>query len=187
MQAILNDEELIREHFNSNPNVCFEALYNRYVGKVYNRCLSITKDSEKAQDFTQDIFIRTFGSLNHFQERSSFSTWLYSISFNYCMDQIKRSNRLPMSSLEDNQVDQLLDLDENEPFEERLHLLTEALKHLSEEEVSLLRMKYQQGMSIEQIADKLNLKLSTVKMRLKRSREKLQRFCFRASTLSIVK
>ncbi|GAB2538405.1 RNA polymerase sigma factor [Spirosoma aerophilum] len=187
MKALLNDEELIRQHFSTNPSVCFETLYNRYVGKVYNRCLSITKDSEKAQDFTQDIFIRTFGSLDHFQERSSFSTWLYSISFNYCMDQIKRSNRLPMSSLDDKQADQLLDLDESEPLEERLHMLTEALKHLPEGDVNLLRMKYQQGMSLEQIAVKLDLKLSTVKMRLKRSREKLQRLCSRVTTSTIVK
>ncbi len=50
MKTKLNDEELIRQHFTTYPNGCFEALYSRYVGKVYNRCLSLTKDAEKARE-----------------------------------------------------------------------------------------------------------------------------------------
>lgn len=74
MKTKLNDEDLIRQHFTTNPNICFEALYSRYVGKVYKRCLSLTKDAEKAQDYTHDIFIRTFDRLDRFQEKSTFST-----------------------------------------------------------------------------------------------------------------
>lgn len=172
MKTKLNDEDLIRQHFTTNPNACFEELYSRYVGKVYNRCLSMTKDSEKAQDYTHDIFIRTFDRLDRFQEKSTFSTWLYSISFNYCLDQIKVARRLPMSNLDGQQGYQFADIQEKEPLEERLQLLNQALQQLSPMEANLLRLKYQQGLPIQQIAQQLGLQESAVKMRLKRSREK---------------
>jgi RNA polymerase sigma factor (sigma-70 family) len=176
MKTLLNDEDLIRQHFNTNPNGCFEVLYNRYVSKVYRRCLSITKDAEKAQDYTQDIFIRTFEKLDRFQEKSSFSTWLYSISFNYCMDQIKVTKRLPVSSLDEQEANQFADIQEKEPLEERLQLLSQALQKLAPKEADLLRMKYQQGLPVQQIAKQLGLNESALKMRLKRSREKAHQY-----------
>ncbi|MCX6212783.1 sigma-70 family RNA polymerase sigma factor [Spirosoma sp.] len=172
----LNDEELIRQHRTSSPTVCFETLYNRYVDKVYRRCLSITKDPEKAQDFTHDIFIRTFERLDRFEEKSTFSTWLYSISFNYCMDQLKGAKRLPMASLNEHETHQLADALEETPLEERLQLLTQTLHQLTAQEADLLRMKYQQGLRIQQIATQLGLTESAVKMQLKRSRRKAYRY-----------
>ncbi|MFD2934269.1 RNA polymerase sigma factor [Spirosoma flavum] len=177
MKTQLNDEELIRQHLNTNPNICFEALYKRYVGKVYKRCLSMTKDAEKAQDFTQDIFIRTFSRLERFQERSTFSTWLYSISYNYCLDQIRVSNRLTTTRLEDEMSYQYTSTNDTEDTEERLQRLSTAMNSISTQEAMILRMKYQEGLGIHQIAGQLNLKESAVKMRLKRSREKVRQLC----------
>ncbi|GAB3012034.1 RNA polymerase sigma factor [Spirosoma pulveris] len=172
----LNDEELIRQHFTTNPAVCFEILYNRYVEKVYKRCLSLTKDTEKAQDYTHDIFIRTFDRLDRFEGKSTFSTWLYSISFNYCMDQFKVTKRLPMMSLEDHETHQLADSEDETPLEERLQLLNQALGQLSSKEAGILQMKYQQGLQTHQIANQLGLQESAVKMRLRRSRQKAYQY-----------
>lgn len=72
MKSLLRDEELIKQFLTTSPNDCFEALYSRYVDKVYRRCLSLTKDAEQAQDFTQDIFLRAFARLDRFEHRSSF-------------------------------------------------------------------------------------------------------------------
>ncbi len=177
MRAQLNDEELIRQQFSTNPTACFETLYNRYVSKVYKRCLSLTKDAETAHDFTHDIFIRTFTRLDRFQERSTFSTWLYSISFNYCLDQIKLSNRLAVTTLDDTLANHYVDTNEYGVREERLNQLTVAMNNLTPQEATLLRMKYQQELDIRQIASQLNLKESAVKMRLKRAREKARQFC----------
>ncbi|GAB3569757.1 RNA polymerase sigma factor [Spirosoma luteolum] len=177
MKTKLNDEEVIRQYLGTSPNDCFETLYTRYVRKVYNRCLSYTKDSEKAQDFTHDIFIRAFSRLDRFQERSSFSTWLYSISYNYCMDQIRVANRMSVTSLEDDLDYNLAVSDEYEQKEESLQQLSEAMSTISPQEAMILRMKYQEGLDISQIAKKLNLNDSAVKMRLKRSRDKVRRLC----------
>ncbi|WP_338876588.1 sigma-70 family RNA polymerase sigma factor [Spirosoma sp. SC4-14] len=184
MKPKLKDEEIIRQYLDSNSNDCFETLYNRYVNKVYSRCLSLTKDSEKAQDFTHDIFIRMFSHLDRFQERSSFSTWLYSISYNYCMDQLRVGNRLPTSSLSDNDdADdrQIASTDDAEDLNYSLQKLSWAMKNISQEEASILRMKYQDGLDIRQIANQLNLNESAVKMRLKRTRDKVRQLYERSA------
>ena len=173
--ASLTDEEIIRQVLPSQPNQCFESLYNRYVGKVYQRCLSMTKDSETAQDFTQDIFMKVFDKLPAFQERSRFSTWLYSVSYNYCADQLRLGKRLPLSSLETSLGHEPADSQEDYLQEETLRVVKRAMQTLTTEERQLLRLKYEDGLRIEEIADLCELNVSTVKMRLKRSRDKIQR------------
>ncbi len=177
MKVNLNDEEVIRQYLNTSPNDCFETLYNRYVGKVYNRCLSITKDSEKAQDFTHDIFIRMFARLDRFEERSTFSTWLYSISYNYCIDQIRVAKRLETTALPDTLDCQSSTGDEAERMEYNMRQLAHAMNTIAPQEAQLLRLKYQEGLDVQQIADKLQLKNSAVKMRLKRARDRVRSLC----------
>lgn len=175
MPIALSDEELIRQFLSTQPNHCFETLYNRYVSKVYRQCLSMTQDSEKAQDFTHDIFIKVFHKLDHFHQRSSFSSWLYSVAYNYCADQLRVAKRLRTTAL-----DEELPLSESQEAilqEEAVQLVNRALASLSATEQCLLRQKYEQGLSLEQLAQLYNLKISAIKMRLKRSREKIQRFC----------
>ena len=176
MTTQLKDEELIRQQLSTNPTACFEALYSRYVSKVYRRCLSMTKNEETAQDYTHDIFIRTFARLDRFEERATFSTWLYSISFNYCLDQIKLANRLAVTTLDDMLANQYADTHDDGAREERLNQLTVAMSQLTPREATLLRMKYQQELDIRQIASQLQLSESAVKMRLKRTREKVRQF-----------
>ncbi len=168
---------MIRQFRTDQSAPCFEALYNRYVKKVYRRCLSMTKDPLKAEDFTHDIFLRVFNKLDAFQERSSFSTWLYSISYNYCSDQLRLAKRLSLSSLEDNPRHDVPESTEAQLHEEALLLVKQAMTTLSDKEQALLRLKYEEGMSIEQIAHEYAIKVSAVKMRLKRSREKIHRLC----------
>jgi RNA polymerase sigma-70 factor (ECF subfamily) len=171
----LSDEEMIRHYLPSQPNECFETLYNRYVNKVYRRCLSMTKDSDQAQDFTHDIFLKVFNKLDAFQEKSSFSTWLYSIAFNYCSDQLRVAKRLNFSSIDEGINNDVPDIPDSQVHEETLQLVKWAMKNLSGEEQKLLRLKYEDGLSIDAIAKAYKIKPSTVKMRLKRSRDKIHK------------
>lgn len=177
MKITLKDEEVIRQYLPTRPNDCFETLYNRYVGKVYSRCLSMTKDTEKAQDFTHDIFIRMFARLDRFEERSTFSTWLYSISYNYCVDQIRVSKRLATTDLDDDLDCQSSGTDEAERIEYSLQQLTQAMNSIAPQEALILRLKYQEGLDVNQIADQLKIKNSAVKMRLKRARDRVRNLC----------
>lgn len=151
----------------------FESLYNQYVGKVYQKCLSMTKDSEAARDFTQDIFIKVFHKLDSFENRSTFSTWLYSVSHNYCVDQIKVGKRLSIESLSDEVVTAVAEEDQSASSELRLQALEGVLSSLPADEVSFLRLMYEEGMSVKEIARQHHLSVSAVKMRLKRTRDKL--------------
>jgi len=169
------DEQLVNSFRQTNAADSFEALYSRYVGKVYQKCLSITKDSEIAQDYTQDIFIKVFSKLDTFQNQSAFSTWLYSISHNYCLDQIRIGKRLAIEPLSDEQSSSLSESTTSGISEERIQDLERVMNELPPEDIKLLRLKHEQGLSIQAISEQYNLSESAVKMRLKRSRDKLQR------------
>ncbi|GAB3952142.1 RNA polymerase sigma factor [Spirosoma harenae] len=177
MNNSLTDEEMIRHYLPHQPNECFEKLYNRYVGKVYRRCLSMTKNAEQAQDFTQDIFLKVFHKLDAFQQRSSFSTWLYAIAYNYCADQIRVAKRLPTVALATSLEQTWTESMDAQIHEDTLQLVQQAMDRLSSQERIFLRLKYEDGLSVEEIAQLYDLKLSAVKMRLKRSRERLQLIC----------
>nr|WP_317046972.1 RNA polymerase sigma factor [Spirosoma aerolatum] len=135
----------------------------------------MTKDSEQAQDFTQDIFLKVFNKLDAFQQRSSFSTWIYAIAYNYCADQLRLAKRLPTVNLGDS-IEQTWDGPaETSVHDDMLQLVAQAMERLTVEEQKLLRLKYEDGLSNEEIAALYKINLSAVKMRLKRSRERVQR------------
>lgn len=176
MKKATTDDELIRQYLHQQPNQCFEELYKKYVDKVYQRCLFMTKDSDQAQDFTQDVFMKAFAKLDDFEQRSSFSTWINAIAHNYCADQLRLAKRLPTSPVDERLEATLGDSNDAQVQEENLAVAHQALASLPVNEQLLLRQKYEQGLSLEELAQIHHLKLSAVKMRLKRSREKLQRY-----------
>lgn len=172
------DEQLADAFLTNQSTDSFGLLYDRYINKVYKTCLSITKDSCAAQDYTQDIFIKVFDRLDSFRNRSSFSTWLYAITYYYCMDQIRLTRRLPVESLPDDLTGEaepwMSDPGRPESIELSLLALENAMKHLPPAEIDLLRLKYEQGLSIQALSARFQLSESAVKMRLKRSRDKIQ-------------
>ncbi|WP_080058870.1 RNA polymerase sigma factor [Spirosoma aerolatum] len=172
-----SDEELVRLYVDTQRNIYFERLYERYCDKVYRKCLSFTKDPVRAEDLTHDIFLKLVIKLGSFREQAKFSTWLYSITYNYCTDQIRTQNMRKEVYMEDGwerldiqQEDDLGDLAEMEAKQ-----LERALHQLPPEEQSMLLMKYQDDISIRDIANINGLTESAVKMRLKRSRDKLRK------------
>ncbi|MFC5411282.1 RNA polymerase sigma factor [Larkinella bovis] len=170
----MSDEELVRLYVDKQSNRYFELLYSRYSDKVYRKCLMFTKDPVKAEDFTHDIFLRLIMRLGSFKEQSRFSTWLFSITYNYCTDQM-RTNRKKAEVAMDDDLEVLDDSPDEDLVEMEAQRLKSALGYLTIEEQSLLLMKYQDEVSIKEIADIHNLSESAVKMRLKRAKEKLKK------------
>ncbi|GAB3996492.1 RNA polymerase sigma factor [Spirosoma daeguense] len=155
---------------NTDP---FEALYNQYVNKVFQKCLTMVKDPESAQDYTQDIFMKVFSKMDQFEQKSSLSTWLFSITHNYCLDQIRISRRKSTESLTYEMADSVQETVSGRPTDEELTMLNNVMAQLPLEEATLLRLKYEQNLSIAELSDSYQISQSAVKMRLKRSREKL--------------
>jgi RNA polymerase sigma-70 factor (ECF subfamily) len=174
MTLHLNDEQLVAEYQESNENELFEILYQRYSQKVFQKCLSLTKDSEAAQDFTQDIFIKVFNKLDSFQNRSTFSTWLYSVTHHYCLDQIRIGKRFTTESLSAELQNRFSTSDDSISLDERLETLELVVNTLPDEDIMMLRLKYEHNRSVRDLARQYNLTESAVKMRLKRTRDRLQ-------------
>ncbi|SFD11068.1 RNA polymerase sigma factor [Spirosoma endophyticum] len=173
-----SDEELVRLYVETQRNIYFERLYERYCDKVYRKCLSFTKDPVRAEDLTHDIFLKLVVKLSSFREQAKFSTWLYSITYNYCTDQL-RSHNLRREVYVDEGWERL-DLGTDDGLAEMAEMeaqqLERALHQLAPEEQTMLLMKYQDDISIRDIAQLNGLTESAVKMRLKRSRDKLRKY-----------
>ncbi|WP_234736639.1 RNA polymerase sigma factor [Tellurirhabdus bombi] len=170
----MSDEELVRSYITTQSNYYFEVLYNRYCDKVYRKCLMFTKDPAKAEDFAHDIFMRLMVRLSSFKEQAKFSTWLFSITYNYCTDQL-RSSRRKGEVLMEEYMDWQEEDNDSDLAEMEASRLKKALAHLTMEEQSLLLMKYQDDVSIREMSNVLNLTESAIKMRLKRAKEKLRK------------
>jgi RNA polymerase sigma factor (sigma-70 family) len=175
MKQVLTDEAVIEQFLTTRPTYCFETLYTRYQAKVLRRCLTMTRDAELAQDYTQDIFIRMFTRLDRFEGRSSFSTWLYTIASNYVLDQLRLSKRIPTATLDEgHNYDTFTTDNEAETLESNLQELGRAMQGISGQDARILRLKYQEGLDVRQIGYHLNIGDSAVKMRLKRSRDRVR-------------
>ena len=168
------DEELVRLYVETQRNLYFEELYDRYVDKVYRKCLSFVKNEAQAEDFTHDIFLRLVLKIGTFKEHAKFSTWLYSITYNYCMDQIKIIKKQAETTFDEN-FDLEQEYDNAELVEIQAQDLKKALQKIDPNERAMLLMKYQDDFSIKEIADALNITESAVKMRLMRTKEKLRK------------
>lgn len=158
-----------------SPDDRFETLYNQYRRNVYRICLSITKDSDIAQDCTQDVFMKAFAKLGSFQNRSAMMTWLYTIAHHHCLDQIRLGKRLPLESLSDSLSDTIPEANTTDPLEQQLHQLRILLKEMPADDIALLRLKYEDGVTIRDLSEQYNLSESAVKMRLKRMRDSIRK------------
>ncbi len=173
----MEDSEVIRNHLAKEAPLCFSILYNRYAGKVYSKCISLLKDEALAQDATQEIFTKIFINLSRFGERSKFSTWVYSITYNYCIDYLRKQKK--QKDLFTDDIEKAPDLpddeeDDKELFELSVAQLKKALDEMPADDRAILLMKYQDDLSIKEIAEMLNKTESAIKMRLKRAKAKAQ-------------
>lgn len=168
------DEELVRVYIETQRNIYFEELYDRYVDKVYRKCLSFVKNDAQAEDFTHDIFLRLVLKIGSFKEQAKFSTWLYSITYNYCMDQMRLVKKQAETALDEN-FDLAEEEDNSELVEMEAQDLKKALQKIPPDDRAILLMKYQDDFSIKEIADTFKISESAVKMRLMRTKEKLRK------------
>lgn len=169
-----DDLELIQEITKTNNTHLFGILYDRYATIVYNKCLSFIGSKEEAQDVTHDIFVKLFVKLKSFKGEAKFSTWLYSFTYNHCVSYLQREikgNKNTFSVEEENVEEKLTEeIDDAQIFELKAEKLNQALKVISPNDRALLLMKYQDDLSIKEIAQLNELGESAVKMRLNRAK-----------------
>lgn len=160
----LSDNEIIRKIKQEHDTNLFEILYNRYSGKVYDKCISLLKDPLLAQEFVQDIFCRVFERLADFRGESNFSTWLYAITYNNCIEYLRNKKKLnyPEWNVSHEMPDVIDELNEKEINSDRLMKILELIHP---EERALLTMHYIDNMPITYIQTALKISESAAKMR----------------------
>jgi RNA polymerase sigma factor (sigma-70 family) len=172
----LRDEQLI-SLINRGDRQAFGELYSRYYKKVYQKCVSIIKDQDEAFDLAQETLLKAFNKLDTFRGESSFSTWLFIITQRHCLAALRKEKKSLIVGSES--VNETMDFtgspaaEESDQRVEQEKIMFGLLNSLPDSEMQLLMLKYRDGESIETLQSKLNLSSSAIKMRLKRSKEKL--------------
>lgn len=173
----MEDMELIRGFLDTRKQMYFDQLYKRYMTKIYSKCISMLKNETRAIDATQEIFMKIYLNLAKFDERSKFSTWIYSITYNYCIDFIRKQKKETKLFVDDK--DDLPDIEVEVPdtalLEMEVKRLKVVLEKLRPDDRAILLMKYQDEMQIKEIAAALDKTESAIKMKIKRAKHKAQK------------
>lgn len=163
----------------------FEALIIKHEKIVFNVALRMMNHSEDAKDISQEVFLKAYRSIGNFDERSAFSTWLYRITHNTCIDEMRKRKGKQNYSLEEgleseDGIMQRQIADEGDTPEESLLRderkgeILQALETLSEEHKAAIILRDVKGLPYEEIAEILDLSLGTVKSRISRARNHLK-------------
>ena len=156
----------------------FEELVHAYEKGIYNLCLRMLGDEQDALDAAQEAFFKAFRSLKSFRGDSRFSTWLYRLASNICLDMLRKRPNAPTLSMDDDDAPLFLADDTPSPQEivERWEIrrtLSAAMAALPEDFRQAVVLRDVNGLSYEEIADVTGLELGTVKSRIFRARKKL--------------
>lgn len=171
----MEDESLVKAFVARQANPCFELLYKRYARKVFAKCISMLKDEVQAGDATQEIFTKIFVNLSKFNHKSKFSTWVYSITYNFCIDALRKQQRrgaIFSDELDEAPDEAVPEVSDAEIAEIKIETLKKVLDELPVGDRILLEMKYRDGQQIKEIAALLNKSDSAIKMKLKRAKAK---------------
>lgn len=173
----LSDEELVRRIVANNNTLLFGIIYDRYANKIYNKCIGFAKSEQEALDLTQDVFLTLFIKLGGFKEKSKFSSWVFSVTYNFCVNYINRNKARKIkdkSSPIENEDYKLADeIQDRSIFELRSVKLENALELIDPQDKSILLLKYQDDVSIKELCALLEVGESAVKMRLKRAKARV--------------
>jgi RNA polymerase sigma factor (sigma-70 family) len=177
----IEDEEAVEAYIKTQNVSYFNLLYQRYSGKVYAKCYSLLKDDFEAEDAMQEIFMKILLKISTFSGRSKFSTWLYSITYNFCIDKIRMAKKDVTQEVDDinrygeNVADEVEDAELKEIAVDRLRVI---LGEINSEDKAVLLMKYQDDLSIKDMCSVLNKSESAMKMQIKRAKERFMKIYY---------
>lgn len=164
----------------------FEELISTHQQKVYNIALRMLANEQDAFDASQEVFLKVYKNLDKFQENSSFSTWLYRITTNTCLDMLRKNKDKKNDVSIDSQIafedgeasfqleDKEADVEEEILMKERRQALYLAMEQLTPEHKKMIVLRELQGMSYQEIAEVTGSSIGTVKSKINRARISLK-------------
>ena len=179
------NEQLLLEKAKDGDVASFEELIEGYQKKIFNLAYRIIGNYDDAADMAQEALIRIFRSIASFKEQSSFSTWIYRITTNVCLDEIrKRKNKKVISldeeiRMEDGEMKRQFMSDDIQPDaaaeqKELRTIVSNAINSLPEDQKIVITLRDIQGLSYDEISTVLNCPAGTVKSRINRARQALK-------------
>jgi RNA polymerase sigma-70 factor (ECF subfamily) len=152
----------------------FSIIVRAYETPVFNYVFRLVGERSLAEDLTQEVFLRVFQGLPNFSLRCRFTTWLFQVTKNRVLDELRANERRPRSAVPLDDVAPLEVLDQ--PFErmEAIDAVWRAVEALSEDLKMALLLRDVVGLSYTEIADALEVTLATVKWRIYKAREDVQ-------------
>jgi RNA polymerase sigma-70 factor (ECF subfamily) len=174
-------EKLLVKKSQSGDIESFELLISSYDKRAYNIAYRVMGNEEDAKDMAQEALLKVFKSLKDFKGQSAFSTWLYRIVTNVCLDELRRRKNEKYVSMdstihtENGELHREMCSDKETPesvYErvEQRELIKNAISELNEDYRSAIVLRDIQGFSYEEISNILDCSLGTVKSRINRGR-----------------
>ncbi len=179
-------ENILIKQAKKGNEQALEELIGMYEQKIYSLALHLLKNSEEAYDASQDICIKIWRQIHTFEGQSKFSTWLYRIAANQCLDIIRKNknkkNEIYMFGEEEfdnfaiNPKGSLANTtQENIEIKELKDVIKLGVSELKEEHRAILILRDMNEQSYEEISEELEISLGTVKSRLSRARQALRK------------
>lgn len=148
----------------------FEQLYDLYKVQVFNFCYSILKSNADSQEVVQDTFLKIWQSRGQFEEVVSFNGFLYRIAKNLALNKIRRKSGQPIYF--DDLKDDLSVLNQTEDevlYQDMKEILDSAIEALPRGRQEIFRLSREEGLSNEEIAQRLNISINTVKGQMRKA------------------
>lgn len=182
-EKALRDYELVRLALEKGDQKAYADLMNNYRDSLYYMLLKMTNDPIDADDLTIEAFGKAFKNLSQYTPDFAFSTWLFKIATNNCIDFIRKKKKMTFSmnkGFDGN--DETSEMAQNIPFEgldpeekfiegQKIKLMRQVVERLKPHYRTLVELRYFNELSYEEISDELNIPLGTVKAQLFRARE----------------
>lgn len=174
----MSQEEFDIQKFIEGDKSVFNEILNKYKPFVYTVCMSILRNKEDSEEVLQDVFVKIYFSLKDFKGKSTLKTWIYIITYNSCLNKLKKNKKsleIDSELIEDITVDTSDSYDDEiEHKEETIRLLKKSLLELKPIESTVLTLFYLEELSIRQMGEITSLSESNIKVILHRSRKKLK-------------
>jgi RNA polymerase sigma-70 factor (ECF subfamily) len=181
----IEDSETIKEALAGNQDA-YARLMKKYHDTIYHLIYRMIHDKEEVEDLTQEAFIKAFASLKNFNDEYAFSTWLYKIASNNCIDYLRKkklktySIDKPVEAKDSDYVYELPDTtyepDKHIIEQQQQEMIQSAIDALPEKYRIVIVLRHQEEKNYEEIAEMLDLPLGTVKAHIFRAREMLYKY-----------
>jgi len=177
------DYKLVKDAVENGNQKAFAQLMEYYRETIYFMLLKMTGNSIDAEDLTIEAFGKAFKNIKQYTPDYAFSTWLFKIASNNCIDHIRRKKKNVLSNEQNEEIDEYettkdITAKQNDPEEtfikeQKAEIMREVVDKLKPRYKKLIELRYFQELSYEEICDDLELPLGTVKAQLFRARQLL--------------